>query len=444
MCFNKLYALVAPLAILLTCSTAAWAVEKPKALPLPAGMNISEPSPSKCITKSDTDKLMAWIDANRVKIPACNIGVVAPEVMVQAYKRTLPGMNINGNHNCELTRKNYFSSGHMDVFVDEFQAQVKKGTAQSKNCAANMLYYWAQKNAMGDISKAESDHITASQFARMTVLSGVTSKLFMQPDTLLYLGFEKINVKGKLKTRKDVVLEWLEGIALKVSGEIDGLIASDQINNRLYWNAYAVLPIGLMQQNKKLIEKSEKVFLLGMHEIDKSRPNADDRGFMPTEIARKQRAMQYHVYSLRPLLGMALLSKSYNCDFAASQWRRSQLGNSLRKTMEGSYDKSVFTNEIKRVTGSSVTLLPADGRHLLFMASRIDPLIYENVKSYLVGKGHVKANDKILLRKYGPQKNEYYGAGENDIQLGGSYFQLAEKVRTLDSGKCPANIWQEK
>lgn len=434
----QFYKFITPLIILLSCSTAAWAAgEKPKAMPLPAGINIAEDSPSKCITKSDTEKLMAWIDANRVTVPSCTKGVVAPEVVVQAYKRTLPGMNINGKHNCELTRKNYFSSGHIDVFVSEFQAQVNKGTGQSKNCAANMLYYWARNNAMGDISKAEADHITASQFARMSALSGITSKLYVQPDTLIYLALEKINVKGKMKTRRDVVVEWLEGIALKVNTEIDALIASDQINNRLYWNAYAILPIGLMQQNKKLIEKSEKVFLLGMNDID-------EKGFMPVEIARKQRAMQYHVYSLRPLLGMALLSKSYNCDFAASRWRHSQLSNALSKTIEGSYDKNVFISEIKKATGSTVTLLPADGHDLLFMASRVDPLIYDSVKKSLIKTGHVKANDKIFLRKYGPRKNEHFGAGETDSMLGGNYYQFAERVEFMSNGKCPANIWQEK
>lgn len=72
-------------------------------------------------------------------------------------------------------------------------------------------------------------------------------------------------------------------------------------NNHRYWAGLSVAAVGFVVDDQDLKQWGKTSFEIGACQVD-------DRGFLPAELARGERALEYHVYALRPLAAILKLA----------------------------------------------------------------------------------------------------------------------------------------
>lgn len=72
-------------------------------------------------------------------------------------------------------------------------------------------------------------------------------------------------------------------------------------NNHRYWAGLSVAAIGFVLDNSDFKAWGKTSFEIGACQVD-------DRGFLPAELARGEKALDYHVYALRPLAAIVKLA----------------------------------------------------------------------------------------------------------------------------------------
>lgn len=74
-----------------------------------------------------------------------------------------------------------------------------------------------------------------------------------------------------------------------------------KVNNHRYWAGLSVFAIGHLLDQPEFKKWGERSFEIGACQVDGG-------GFLPAELARGERALDYHVYALRPLAAIAQLA----------------------------------------------------------------------------------------------------------------------------------------
>ncbi|MBB4193061.1 hypothetical protein GGE45_001646 [Rhizobium aethiopicum] len=72
-------------------------------------------------------------------------------------------------------------------------------------------------------------------------------------------------------------------------------------NNHRYWAGLSVTAVGFLLDNSDLKKWGETSFEIGACQVD-------ERGFLPAELGRGEKALDYHVYALRPLAAILKLA----------------------------------------------------------------------------------------------------------------------------------------
>jgi hypothetical protein len=72
-------------------------------------------------------------------------------------------------------------------------------------------------------------------------------------------------------------------------------------NNHRYWAGLSVTAVGFLLDNSDFKTWGKTSFEIGACQVD-------DRGFLPAELARGEKALDYHVYALRPLAAIIKLA----------------------------------------------------------------------------------------------------------------------------------------
>jgi hypothetical protein len=76
-------------------------------------------------------------------------------------------------------------------------------------------------------------------------------------------------------------------------------------NNHRYWAGLSVAAIGFLISDEKFKTWGNTSFEIGACQVDKD-------GFLPAELSRGERALDYHVYALRPLAAIVKLAAHHN------------------------------------------------------------------------------------------------------------------------------------
>lgn len=76
---------------------------------------------------------------------------------------------------------------------------------------------------------------------------------------------------------------------------------TSRMNNHRYWAGLSVASVGFFLKNDQLIFWGKKSFDIGVCQVDA-------KGFLPAELSRGKKALEYHLYALRPLAALAKLS----------------------------------------------------------------------------------------------------------------------------------------
>ncbi|HKO87530.1 MAG TPA: alginate lyase family protein, partial [Burkholderiales bacterium] len=362
---------------------------------------------------------LAAYDENmaRASVVGCSSGVIVPQPIVESYKVYMPD---NQTVNCRTNRANEFHTRYLNKFLETL-AELADGSARdpakpAAECAANMIAYWADQNAMANVSP--HGYTQQARFDRMWIYGGIAATYLKNPH---------IRARATELNHDEAIRAWLQNIGEQLSAEIDVDRSDGGQNNIQFWRAFSILPTALLNQDAALLSNSRQVFAEAMDDIiDDAGLVEGDKGFLLSELKRLTRAAGYHGYADKPLLAMALYSQAYGCDFVgSSSFNKQQLTRLTRKVMQGYYEPEIFSEAIERyLDKSGVDVLQSDYRELMYLTHTLDPAISANVADF-------------ILARTGNTLSRTYGSSERDDRLGGSYLRLKESLallRPLDPG----------
>ena len=292
-----------------------------------------------------------------------------------------------------------------------------------------MIETWARAGAMTQVGGDERQ----SRHAVMWTLGGISAAYFANPD---------IQAAARERGADEVILDWFHELAAKVKHDIRGRRELDKENNIFYWEGFSILPTALLSSDPELLRLSRSVFNAAMHEVTEGSGDPSRAGFLPRELRRGDKALNYQAYATYPIVGMAVVSRAYGCDFLNSRWKRRQLSTLMIRTTEAVLDPSVITEEIalrepmnkpvKQQKGSTARHSP----DLLYLINRIEPALYKRID-----RGVARQLDRP--RPVIPaDRGEHWSVN----RMGGSFVKLADAGEELKdeqseglAGACPRN-----
>lgn len=113
-------------------------------------------------------------------------------------------------------------------------------------------------------------------------------------------------VKPASPARQAAYRTWLSSIARDtIEAYALRLGPKSRMNNHRYWAGLSVAATGFYLDDKAFKDWGKRSFEIGACQVD-------ERGFLPAELSRGKKALEYHVYALRPLAAIAKLAAEEN------------------------------------------------------------------------------------------------------------------------------------
>jgi poly(beta-D-mannuronate) lyase len=192
----------------------------------------------------------------------------------------------------------YFSGGHGPInpaealvtrTYNDFEHRVTAGMNQwlvtfSKNearCAQQQIDAWAQAGALLDYDPKESSQAWFQ--VEWTLSSIAISESVLVNDHSL----------DAIQVKRDI--QWMNRVAHRT---VDFDKASKQNNNHHYWRGLAAISTGVISSDNELFDWGVGVYKQAIDELDQ-------RGALPQEMARHERAIHYQSFALQPLIPLA-------------------------------------------------------------------------------------------------------------------------------------------
>ncbi len=156
--------------------------------------------------------------------------------------------------------------------------------AEIAQCAATHIQYWANTGAM------TGQHASSVGYHKTAEILGAAS--------LSYLKIrDAAGVHNILASY--TVHNWLNNLSEQVLDfyETDAGPTTQQ-NNHRYWDGYAVGAASIVLQRPEFFDWAMKGLDIAIHQIA-------ENGSLPLELKRGDKAYKYHLYAIRPILGLA-------------------------------------------------------------------------------------------------------------------------------------------
>jgi Alginate lyase len=171
------------------------------------------------------------------------------------------------------------------------QGDATEPTDSNGACITENLVRWAQAEALTQMQTSDA------YLARDRLVSEILLTLLSSSE-----------IQSMNESDRNVIEPWLVAIADSTI-EFYEHRAGDKsrLNNHRYWAGLAVGAIGFFLEKPEYINWGERSYQLGVCQVDES-------GYLPLELSRGARALEYHVYSLRPLQALAALSAAHGRD----------------------------------------------------------------------------------------------------------------------------------
>ncbi len=169
-----------------------------------------------------------------------------------------------------------------------FDAQDVLQLAQAKAvCVNENVIRWARAGALTQMNTADA-FLTRDRFMGEILLTLMSSA----------------KVQPMAASDRDVVAKWLITIAESTVEYYEYRAGrKSKINNHRYWAGLSVGATGFFLDNAKYEDWGKRSYQLGVCQVDAE-------GYLPLELSRGALALNYHVYSLRPLQALATLAAS--------------------------------------------------------------------------------------------------------------------------------------
>jgi Alginate lyase len=174
--------------------------------------------------------------------------------------------------------------------LSQFRFDTQRGLQPSLNnaaCINENVIRWAMAGALTEMETADA-FLARDRFMGEILLTLMSSA----------------KIQPMKASERDVVAKWLVTIADSTVDYYEYRAGQkSRINNHRYWAGLAVGSIGFVLENAKYEDWGKRSYELGVCQVD-----AD--GYLPLELSRGALALDYHVYSLRPLQALAMLAAS--------------------------------------------------------------------------------------------------------------------------------------
>lgn len=201
--------------------------------------------------------------------------------------------------------------------MSDLYVRSRPAEAYIARCVLDWLHAWAAGDAMlGRVTRQGA-------YVRKWALAAVAAS---------YL---KIGLDGRLDPHpRRLVHSWIERWARAVVEDYStGIERASRRNNHLYWAAWSVILAAVVLDDIGLYEKGTEWHRYGLAQIEVD-------GTLPLELARKARALEYHVFAAAPLVLVAETLAANGQELSASE--EAALRRLVRRTAAGLDDPSFF------------------------------------------------------------------------------------------------------
>lgn len=171
------------------------------------------------------------------------------------------------------------------------------GSQEAAACAASWLEAFAEAGALGGRMAGNQ-----SAYVQGWMLGGFS------------MAWLKIRTADAVpaSARKAMPI-WLSDLALKNQGYYAGRETKmDGRNNHRYWAGFAIMAAGIAADRRDLFDWGIASFRIGINQIQPD-------GTLPLELARRTRALHYHLFAAAPLVTMAELAAANGIDLYAEK-----------------------------------------------------------------------------------------------------------------------------
>jgi poly(beta-D-mannuronate) lyase len=231
-----------------------------------------------------------------------------------------------------IIARNRASLATLDHTLIAILAMADKGLAgdnASAVCAGHWLGIWAREGAMlGRMSSRQAEVDRKWRTAGIAV------------------GYLKIRKSIEPGDRADIDA-WLDTLADRVVAD-QGPPEKEKRNNHVYWAGFAAGAVGTATGAARHLDYARRAYDAGMSDI---RPD----GTLPMELARRQKALEYHSYALAPLVMLAELAALRGEDWYSRDG--GAIHRLVARTLEGIRDPRAFA----ALAGESSVDVPRGG-----------------------------------------------------------------------------------
>jgi poly(beta-D-mannuronate) lyase len=207
-----------------------------------------------------------------------------PEVQPPTGRMIIPHHYLSGSHGPtnpeEAKATRVYNSFERRVTAGMNQWLVTSGKEEAQ-CAQQQIDTWAKANTLLDYDPKESSQAWYQVEWTLSSIAINESVLVNEPSL------------DQAQIKRDI--QWMNKVAHRTI-EFDK--AGTQTNNHHYWRGLAAISTGVLSSDDKLFNWGVGVYEQAINELDQ-------RGALPQEMARHERAIHYQSFALQPLVPLA-------------------------------------------------------------------------------------------------------------------------------------------
>lgn len=246
---------------------------------------VSNPKASYIDVQQRHGQLAQTTDARtKSALASLNSCIALPAVQPPTGRMIIPPHYLNGSHGptnpaeAAATRPYNNFERRVTAGMNQWLVTFNKAEAQ---CAQQQIDLWAQAGALLDYDPKESSQAWYQVEWTLSSAAIAESVLVNEPSL------------DPAQVKRDIT--WLNKVAHRI---IDFDKAGKQTNNHHYWRGLAAVSTGVISSDDDLFKWGIAVFKQGIDELD-------ERGALPQEMARHERAIHYQSFALQPLVPLA-------------------------------------------------------------------------------------------------------------------------------------------
>jgi poly(beta-D-mannuronate) lyase len=217
-------------------------------------------------------------------IASLNFCTKLPEVTPPTGRMIIPHHYLNGSHGptnpeeAKATRVYNAFERRITAGMNQWLVTSSKEEAQ---CAQQQIDTWAKAATLLDYDSKESSQAWYQVEWTLSSIAVSESVLVNEPSL------------DQAQVKRDI--QWMNKVAHRTV-EFDK--AGKQTNNHHYWRGLAAISTGVLSSDDKLFNWGVGVYKQAIDELDQ-------RGALPQEMARHERAIHYQSFALQPLVPLA-------------------------------------------------------------------------------------------------------------------------------------------